>query len=131
MEEKLVTLETAKLAKEKSFNWSTYMIWMFEYPYYMSEKKDWYHRERNYYCDIPLHEPWCYSPTQSHLAKWLREIHGIQVYVYSSAKNDEGKYRDYVVYINGIAQNDARDEEYQTYEDAMELGLQNALKMIN
>jgi len=39
MEEKLVTLETAKLAKEKSFNWSTYMIWMFEYPYYMSEKK--------------------------------------------------------------------------------------------
>jgi len=35
------------------------------------------------------------------------------------------------VYINGIAQNDARDEEYQTYEDAMELGLQNALKMIN
>jgi hypothetical protein len=35
-----------------------------------------------------------------------------------------------VVHINGQSMNDARDEEYQTYEEAMEVGLEMALEMI-
>jgi hypothetical protein len=35
-----------------------------------------------------------------------------------------------VVYINGAYFNDARDEEYDTYEKAMEFGLYNALTQI-
>ena len=141
MEEKLITFDTAKLAKEKGFNWKTNKIWMFGCPpwedddYWYPEKDIWYHRDRDYLCDIPYHEPWYYSPTQGHLQKWLREVHGIQVYAYSMTKNGDGVYRDYVAHIlgkegYGISVNDPRDEEYQTYEEALEVGLQHALNLI-
>lgn len=130
MEERLVSFETAKLAKEKGFNWKTHTIWIFDNERF-PEEEIWHHRNITYsISNILSDEPWYYSPTQSHLAKWLREIHGIQVYAYSSTKNGKDEYRDYVVYINGRALNDARDEEYQIYEDAMEFGLKIALKMV-
>ncbi|HLO91550.1 MAG TPA: hypothetical protein VK172_10340 [Lentimicrobium sp.] len=67
------------------------------------------------------------KPSQSFLAKLLRDLWKLQVYAYSSTKNGVGNWRDYVAYINGEAQNDARDEEFQTYESAMEYGLRKAL----
>ena len=70
------------------------------------------------------------APTQSLVQRWLREVHNIQVYVYSNTKNGEGIYRDYVAHINERSINDSRDEEFQTYEAAMEVGLQVALEMI-
>jgi hypothetical protein len=48
--------------------------------------------------------------------------------VASHTKNGDGKYRDYVVHINDKDINDARDEEFQTYEEALEMGLQVALE---
>jgi hypothetical protein len=86
-------------------------------------------------------------PTQSVLQRWLREVHNIQVYVVSGTLSGtvDGvrKYKDYVVHIcvassrdNEVGRvfqtaiNDARDEEFQTYEEAMEVGLQHALEML-
>ena len=136
MKEKLITFDTAKLAKEKGFNWKTHRIWMHGCPpwedddYWYPEKDIWYERDRDYLCDVPYHEPWYYLPTQGHLQMWLRDIHGIQVYVNSQTKDGNGKYRDYVAHVNGREINDARDCEYQTYEEAMEVGLQHALNLI-
>ncbi len=67
------------------------------------------------------------APTQTSVQKYLRETHNLQVYAFSSTINKKGEFRDYVVYINNKALNDARDEEYQTYEEAIEFGLQQAL----
>jgi hypothetical protein len=70
------------------------------------------------------------APSQSIVAKWLREVWNIQVYCCSHTKNGKGIYIDYVVRVNETPINDARDGEYQTYEEAMEVGLQRALTMI-
>jgi|JFJP01.1.fsa_nt_gi predicted transcriptional regulator len=70
------------------------------------------------------------STTQAILQRWLREVHNIQVMAKSTTLNGDGKYRDYVVYANNLAINDARDEEFQTYEDAMEFGLFYALNLV-
>lgn len=59
------------------------------------------------------------EPTQSLLAKWLRKVHNIHVYpVYI----DKG----YEYYINTTQS----DGWYETYELALEAGLQEALKQI-
>jgi len=64
------------------------------------------------------------------LAKWLRDTHNTQVYAYShtiSTINGIKRFKDYVVYINNIALNDARDEQFDTYEKALDYGLRTAL----
>lgn len=107
MEDKRISFETAKLATEKGFN--IHICVCGGYP------------------DCLCHN---IPPTQSLLQKWLREEHNIQVHCHSHTKNSEGKYRDYVAYVNEEIINDARDEEYQTYEEALEVGLRFALEML-
>lgn len=79
--------------------------------------------------------------SQSILQTWLRDKHGIQVYAYSSTligtKLTEklkrwGDYVAFVKYTNGLttAVNDPRDQEHQTYEEALEAGLYFALEKI-
>lgn len=104
--EELVKISTAKLAREKGFD--IHICRCGGFP--------------DCICDNEL-------PTQSLIQKWLRDVHNIQVYCYSSTKDGNGKYRDYVVYINGQAINDARDQEFQTYEDALEFGITQSLKL--
>jgi hypothetical protein len=79
--------------------------------------------------------------SQSRLQTWLREEHGIQVYAYSSTlvgtKLTEKlkRWGDYIFMIKeldggGYSCNNARDQEYQTYEEALEAGLYLALEKI-
>jgi len=147
MKDQKISFETAKLAKEKGYDvmgngfYTEYLKNQIdpEYPEgggpfsmtkgeiefdnnYFGNNKDTDYTNKNYFM--------CSAPTQTLLARWLREVHNIQVYAYSHTKNQNGKYRDYVVYINGREINDARDEEFQTYEEAMEIGLSVALEGI-
>jgi hypothetical protein len=130
MREKLISIKTAELAKEKGFNWYCEGGYIQER---FLEKNNYSHEFKLIlHCDhlvkIPLHNPYYDAPTQSLLQKWLREVHNLQVYAFSSTINEKGEFRDYVVYINNRALNDARDEEFQTYEEAIEFGLLTALK---
>lgn len=109
MIEKLVSFETGKLAREKGFD--VHICRCGGFPDCICDGTD-------------------INPTQSLLQKWLRDTRNIQVYCFSTTKNGEGKYRDYVVHVNENILNDSRDEEYQTYEEALEAGLQFALEMI-
>ena len=62
------------------------------------------------------------------LAKWLREEHNIIVLV--DYEGIDGYYYKFYSYKEGIKNYDASDKNYNTYEEAYEIGLQEALKLI-
>lgn len=98
MQEELVTLETAKLLKEKGM-----------------------------FTDIEF-------PTQSIVQKWLRETKDLHIEIYRSAvgygyvivKANNGTWRE---------DDDSRGPndggEWDTYEEALEAGIREALKLID
>jgi hypothetical protein len=112
MTEELVTLETAKLLKEKGFNGRKYLI----------DVSTLNHCSK--YLSVP---------PQSIAQKWLRETKNIHICVYNCAcgygyeisKADNGTHITSSVYEGT---NDG--EEWDTYEEALEAGLQKALKLI-
>jgi hypothetical protein len=135
MKEALIEFSTAKLAKEKGFDWDCNHFYTVDevltpclavrvYEPVDNIVSDSNHAIRLYYS----------APTQSLLQKWLRDVHNIQMYVEThtcSTTTEFGRiWKDYVVHAKGAALNDARDEEYQTYEDALEFGLQTMLKSV-
>ena len=117
MEDTRITFETAKLAKEKGFEFR--VVW----EYILGFKDD---SERDKYL-----------PTQSLLAKWLRDKHGIltnPIFSYNDGKwvihiepIKLAKIDDNSVLISGI---DFQPSLFKTYEEALEIGLQEALKLI-
>jgi hypothetical protein len=146
--EQRIALETAKLAKEKGYNvhgygsYTEYLIDQVDPSYpegggAFSMTKGEIETSADYFAnnwevtDYTCESYAMYAaPTQALLAKWLREVHNIQVYVNSHTKDGDGKYRDYVAHVNNREINDARDTEFQTYEEAMEVGLKAALSEI-
>lgn len=115
MEDKLVSLETAKLAKKKEFNE------ICQYYYEILDKP------------ITLQKMSCSNaegykqptaPTQSVLQKWLREKHNIHLIAYKNI-NIDGYDWCYIT-TDGIT----NINSYKTYEEALEAGLQEALKLI-
>ena len=120
MKDTRITFETAKLAKEKGFTQNPYKI-----PYsYRYEFTD------NTGCVLSysLFNPSsniCTAPSQSILAKWLREKHNIHLIAYKNINIDG--YDWCFITTDGIT----NINSYKTYEEAYEIGLQEALKLIN
>ena len=132
MEEQLISYETAKLAKEKGFDEKVYR----EYD------KSGYLRCTSKSADVVLgpYDELLKSteypaPTQSLLAKWLREVHNIHITLFPEDKDDKTK-----IWISKLyTLNYGEDSEVSylkqggtkiTYEEALEAGLQEALKLI-
>jgi hypothetical protein len=109
MKEELITLATAKLAKEKGFTDFHAPI-----PSLIFEEK--------------------YRPTQSLLQKWLREVHSIAVFplpeICSGSQERWGI--QYAKFEHNHTQNNRfeLDGLLSTYEEALETGLQEALELI-
>ena len=108
MTEELVTLETAKLLKEKGF------------------------QQRKYFINVStLHH--CYKylsvPPQSIAQKWLRENHSIHIAV---DFNQYGRwyYRLYDIEDYDFLSETEVDKIYKSYEEALEAGIEEALKQI-
>lgn len=121
MKERTVTFETAKLAKEKNFNVLTDLgfspdgeeldtVWKF-----LSNDNRSISR-----------------PTQSLLQTWLREVHNIAVIPCFNDNVAEEYY--YFIHTNTIKAYSNRicslPNKFNNYEDALEIGLQEALKLI-
>ena len=130
MEDTRITFETAKLAKEKGFTQETNRL---EIPYYnykgefKGDVSDW--RVRKYIRGEDTSDiEFVSAPTQSLLAKWLREEHNIIVLV--DYEGIDGYYYKFYSYKEGNKNYDASDKNYNTYEEAYEIGLQEALKLI-
>jgi len=123
MKDKLILFDTAKLAKEKGFDWKVLKAYdgvpicshsesIFKPLNYNSTTSGNYHS----------------APTQSLLQKWLREEHNIHIGI------DYGELcKKYMLYIHFVNNEIESDFEciYKTYEEALELGLQEALKSIH
>ena len=130
MEDTRINFETAKLVKEKGFPQETNRL---EIPYYnykgefKGDVSDW--RIRRYLRGEDTSDiEFVSAPTQSLLAKWLREEHNIIVLV--DYEGIDGYYYKFYSYKEGNKNYDASDKNYNTYEEAYEIGLQEALKLI-
>jgi hypothetical protein len=131
MKEQLITFETARLAKDKGFDiptrnfyadftWKSIEIYSCNEVGY-GEFTDSMENEHGF-GDIVL------IPTQSLLQKWLREVHKIDVFVVACYIGEK-KHR-YSYYITNPLDTDADGSESLTYEEALEIGLQEGLKLI-
>ena len=115
MEDELITFSTAKLAKDKGFDVETVNQW-------------WYALQEDGDVDLQDHDNYTrkeafLAPTQSLLQKWLREVRGLNLYISLSGPKQISWYWS----IN--------DKKHQlgsskTYEQALEGGLLEALKLI-
>lgn len=127
MTEELVTLKTAKILKEKGFNEFCKDIINDN-----GKLMETVYRTNN---DLPKSFYSC--PTQSIAQKWLREIRGVYVYVEPViGKRWKLSFCDFNV---PTEESDWMENEinkgngykvYVTYEEALEAGLQEALKFI-
>ena len=144
MEENLISFESAKLAKEKGFESELS-------TYYNADKKLIINKVdiRNIYSASPNHlgaptindfegylssidnslDDFILAPTQSLLQKWLREKHRINISVYPHLHEEKITEYAYMIYIN-YADTYSEGFDFHTYEESLEYGLQEALKLI-
>ena len=128
MKEQLITFETAKLAKEKGFT-NIQTITESVKREYVDYKGDgiseYYWEDKKVQRDI--------TPTQSLLQRWLREEYKIHIWC---SNNLYGRGFRYTLEnlssdeILGRMQGGSSPSEGYTYEQALELALQEALKLI-
>lgn len=125
MSETLILFETAKLAKEKGFT----KVWCNNMYYIgfnnLPEDKEIIECDWRDNVDGQFHL--ALAPTQSLLQKWLREKHNLHITIaYGDLSNK---------YMGDIMSQDGKmlvgiECIYDTYEEALEAGLQEALKLI-
>ncbi len=128
MKEQLVTLETAKLAKEKGFDWKCDNYFQdvgYSPRYYDPDEVEPFYDDHN---SIALEIS---APTQSVLQKWLRDVHGISVLVQlDMTASWEYDIRSLHERSSYQGQPIMAEYVYNTYEEAFEVGLLEALKLI-
>lgn len=124
MTEEFVTLETAKLLKKKGFN---------EYCKIVTWEDSGRIAQSAFRTNKELPKLCCSLPTQSLAQKWLRETKNLHIEIYRNAcgygyaivKANNGTWRE---------DDDSRGPNdsglWNTYEEALEAGIQEALKLI-
>ena len=132
MEDTLISFETAKLAKEKGFDEKVYR----EYD------KSGYLRCTSKSADVVLgpYDELLKSteypaPTQSLLQRWLREVHKINIFISSKTIENKTIFIPHGRTIPDTIKNNLIVDIIQyctnnTYEEALEIGLQKALNLI-
>ena len=132
LKEELISFETAKLAKEKGFGEKVYR----EYD------KSGYLRCTSKSADVVLgpYDELLKSteypaPTQSLLQRWLREVHKINIFISSKTIENKTIFIPHGRTIPDTIKNNLIVDIIQyctnnTYEEALEIGLQKALKLI-
>ena len=132
MEDTRITFETAKLAKGKGFPQEANRL---EIPYYnykgefKGDVSDW--RVRKYIRGEDTSDiEFVSAPTQSLLAKWLRERYNIHVTSQIGNLDFINTYHYDIRYIDKNKFICKVKGNFKTYEEALEAGLQEALKLI-
>jgi hypothetical protein len=135
MQDELVTFDTAVLAKEAGFDILTYHYYQEEDSFY---KEDLITPKET----LLVNDDWPYNvwsaqlnaPTQSLLQRWLREIHKIVIEI----SYEHELYYCYLEYkpcdtrpdlLSGWVDNFLKNPK-DTYEECLEMGLQEALKIV-
>ena len=118
LKEKLISFETAKLAKEKGFHISSRGEGMGKRVFINGELVNTIFSSKDH----------IHAPTQSLLQKWLREVHEISIKIDDYYTNSRVRF-DYNVCELG-SQEDNPVGIFETYEEALETGLYQALLLI-
>ena len=127
--EQFVSFDTAKMLKEAGFAVPCF--------------NQYTERGTIWHCDCPenFNKSQCVTscPTQALAARWLREVHGIHVVITEEAYTNGINYLWQVLIYNPLSV-DCLDNkstgmygdngEYETYEESLEAGLQEAIKLI-
>ena len=129
MEDTLISFETAKLAKKKGFDIPQNKMYSFGSEMFSSILEIKFHDGNKHECSI---EPYNWNgkigvtstkyysaPTQSLLQKWLREKHNIDVYCIPCETQ-----------LGNMTLWKSDDTFVGTYEEALEVGLIEGLKLI-
>lgn len=142
IEESYVSFNTAKMLKEAGFEEMVNSCFMYD------DKADEYEYEFvNGYAIVKKalrdnyngYENTISRPTQALAVRWLREVHGIHVVITEEAYTNGINYLWQVLIYNPLSI-DCWDNkstgmygdngEYKTYEEALEAGLREAIKLI-
>ncbi len=150
MEDTRITFETAKLAKEKGFDINGQDVFDLKNNNKIINFKDlavqefiedvetgYRDKDLNYLKeninrtdDNSDEEYYLLAPTQSLLAKWLREEHNIHVTSQIGNLDFINTYHYEIRYIDKNKFMCKVNGNFKTYEEALEIGLQKALKLI-
>ena len=128
MTETIISFETAKLAKEEGFDWESSGLYDEKCILGIN-----HHDYRRLFTNTKEDTYNIAAPTQSLLQKWLREVHNIEIIVHPKEHSSLGFM--YVVdvffidQLNNISYSGVYSL-YKTYEEALETGLQEAIKLI-
>lgn len=122
----LVSFETAKLAKCKGFKCECYQYYIDASPdriiYINQEEQD---AVTNSNCDYRYADP-----TQSLLQRWLREVHKIEAGVNYNYYQIAGKITYQKIVISNNYLNYRCTGSFNSYQEAFEESLKEALKLI-
>ena len=124
--EQYVTFETAQLLKEAGFDT------IVRTTYRKNEDGGWFfNNEITEQAEYNIYNNVINAPTQSLAARWLREVHNYAVCVWFS-KDHEKWFYAHGDMNNIVFDTDYHISEYKydSYEEALEAGLQEALKLI-
>ena len=136
MTEQLISFETAKLAKEKGFNevcLDTYTSdgTLFDrYEIDFDDLKNKSLKELFEVVNSQCDNEFITAPTQSLLQKWLREIHNIHMVIHHSITDSFRTTVNNPMWRTGTEMKYIHGKIGKTYEEALESGLQEALKLI-
>lgn len=131
IEESYVSFDTARMLKEAGFDVPTSTHYSNSGEVWQSSAPEDYNDDKS--CKA------CSRPTQALAARWLREVHGIHVSsnIFMDSANDaDGKTVDewtfwsFDLFDNSGRIIEERDDRYDSYEEALEAGLREAIKLI-
>lgn len=123
MEDVLVSFATAKLAKEKGFNLLVLKYYDGSYMIATQAKNPFDIKNYNLHNGSTFYS----APTQSLLAKWLRETHLIHIEIH----RDEDMWKPEIYsFKEGNKHIPIGFKNYDLYEEALEAGLLFALNLI-
>lgn len=134
MKEHLIGFGTAKLAKEKGFDWEVYYYYNIN-GFLKGQISLEYHSIKDFLYNWNNPKSDTYSaPTQSLLQKWLRDVHNIHINV-SKILNDADRYSVYFQACVDYNHIDYLKDKYRlfkfnSYENALEDALYELLKTI-
>ena len=116
LKEKLISFETAKLAKEKGFHISSRGEGMGKRVFINGELVNTIFSSKDH----------IHAPTHSLLQKWLREVHNIHITI-TSISQESWQYH---IQKPGDKLGDNYNEDFENFEEALEVGLYQALLLL-
>lgn len=125
IEESCVSFDTAKLLKEAGFDVPTSTHYSNSGEVWQSSAPEDYNDDKS--CKA------CSRPTQALAARWLREVHHINVYAcFDYERFDERKWfftREHTL-VNDDSAVYCSITNYNSYEEALESGLKHGLELV-